>query len=77
MLGSAGVKFQFTGCRHNEDIPQIGMSRTIEMGMAEAYNGRVIVPVTCTIFIDFLLIDSIDVVRNGIGIWTELDNSKG
>jgi hypothetical protein len=44
--------------------------------MAETYNRRIRISVTGTIFIDFRLIFSIDVIRNRIGVGTQLDRTE-
>ena len=52
------------------------MPGTIEMGMAKAHNGRIIVLITGTIFVHFLLISTIQVMGNGIGIGAQLNNTE-
>ena len=70
MIGSSRIQLQFAGSRHNQDIAQIGMSRTIEMRMAETYDGRIIISISGTILVYLFLIDSIYIMWNGIGIRT-------
>ena len=76
MIGGTWIQFQFSCSRHNEDVTQIRMSCTIEMRMTETYNGRIIITISSTIFINLLLIYTIQIMRNGICIRTQLNNPE-
>ena len=52
------------------------MPCSAEMRMAEADDGAVLMLVAGTVFIRARLINSIDVMRNGIGVRTYLYNAK-
>lgn len=53
------------------------MTCTTKMGMAEPYNGRILILVTRTVFVGPCLILPVDIMWNGIRIWTELNTAKG
>ena len=68
--GSSGIQLQLTCGGHNQNITQIRLSRTTQMGMAESHNCRIMILISGTIFIRIFLISSIYVVRNRICIRT-------
>ena len=72
----SGIQFQFTCSRHNQDIPQIRMSRTTQVGMTESYYCLIAMLVPGTIFICIFLINSIHIVRNCIRIRAQLYKSE-
>ena len=76
IIGRTGIDLQFPGERHQQDIAEVGMSCSTEMRMAEADDGTVLMLVACTVFIHARLIDTVDVVRNGIGIRTYLYDAE-
>ena len=72
----AGVQLQFPGSGHNQKIPQVGMARTTEMGMAESYYGGVVVLITGTVTVHGACIFPIYGIRDGIGVRAELYHTK-
>ena len=76
IISRTRVDLQFSGEGHQQNITEVGMPRSAEMGMAEADDGTVFMLVAGTVFIRARLINSIDVMRNGIGVRTYLYNAK-
>ena len=70
MIGCTRIEFQFTSGRHHQNISQIRMSCTVEMRVAETYDGRVLILVAGTIFVNLCLISTIQIMRDGIRIRT-------
>ena len=53
------------------------MSRTAEVGVAEADDGCVVVLVAGAVFVNLLLVCAVDVVRDGVRIGAELHDTEG
>ena len=77
MIGSSRVKLQRTGFGHDQEVAQVGMSCTVEMGMAEADYGLVVILVTGTVPVNRRIVFTVHVIRDGIGVGAELDEAKG
>ena len=77
VIGCAWVELRLTTVRHDENIAQVAVSRSAEMGVAEAHDAAVAVLITGTVVIDTRLINPVDVVRNGIGVGTQLHKAVG
>jgi len=52
------------------------MTRTMQMSMTKPHNGRIVILITCTILINLRIIDIPIIIRNCIGIGTQLHKSK-
>ena len=76
IISRTRVDLQFSGEGHQQNITEVGMPRSAEVGMAEADDGTVFMLVAGTVFIHARLIDTVDVMRNGIGIRTYLYDTK-
>ena len=72
VVGTAGVQLQRAGSRHQQQVAQVRMPRSAEVGVAEAHDSGVLVTVSGTISIRALLIHSVYVVGDGVCIGTEL-----
>ena len=70
LVGCTRIEFQFAGGRHHQNVSQIGMACASEMGVAEAYDGRVLILVSGAIFVNLFLISTVQIMRNGIRIRT-------
>lgn len=77
MGSSAGVQQERTGGGHDEQVSQVGMSCSAEVGVAESHNGSVAVLVPCAVLVHVGLIDAIHVVGNGVGVGAEPDDAEG
>ena len=75
--GASRGELQRAGGRHQQDIAQIGMSRTTQVGMAETDDSRVTVSIAGAVFVGFALVASAHVVGDGVGIGAELHQSEG
>ncbi len=69
---AARIQTAFARLRHDEYIAQIGVARTVQVGMAEAQDCRVVVLVPRAIAVDILLVLAVDVVRRVGRVGTEL-----
>ena len=72
VVGGAGVELCLTTVRHDEDVAQVAVSRSAEMGVAEAHDTAVAVLVAGAVVIHSWLIHPIDVVGDGVGVGTQL-----
>ena len=72
-----GVQFQRTGGRHNQDIAQVGMPRAAEVRMTETDDAAILILIAGAILVGAGLVFPVDVVRDGVRIRTELDQSEG
>ena len=52
------------------------MTCSAEMGVAESHDRGVVVTVSGAGLIDHRLVLSVDIMRNRIGVWTQLDSSE-
>ena len=52
------------------------MASAAEMGVAETYNRTVFMLITSTIFINPWLLFTVNVMRNGIGVGTQLHDAE-
>lgn len=77
VVGPAGVQFQRAGGWHQQQVAQVRVPRSAEVGVAEAHDGGVLVTVSGTIGIRALLIHSVYVVGDGVCIGTELYPAEG
>ncbi len=68
----AGVQLQSAGLGHEQDVTQVGMARSAQMGMAEADDRIVRILIASTVVIRAGLILPSDIVRNGIRVGREL-----
>ena len=66
----ARPEFQRPCDRHYQHVPEVGMARTAEMGMAETDYRTVRILITSTVPVCFRLVDPADIVRHDIGIGT-------
>ena len=76
IAGGARIQLQRAGGRHYEDISEIGVSRTAEMGVAESDDGRIRVTVPGTGLIYHRLVFAVDIVRDRVRVRTELDSTE-
>lgn len=67
---------QRSGCGHDEEIAEVGMPRAVKVSMAEAHNGFIIILVACAVTIYLRIVFPLCIVRDGIRIGTELNESK-
>ena len=72
VVGTAGVQLQRAGSRHQQQVAQVRVACSAEVGMAETHDGGVLVTVSGTIGIRALLIHSAYVVGDGVCIGAEL-----
>ena len=77
VVGTAGVQLQWAGGRHQQQVAQVRVPRSAEVGMAETHDGGVLITVSGTIGIRALLIHSAYVVGDGVCIGTELYPAEG
>ena len=73
----AGIQPDRAGPGHHEDVTEVGMAGAAEMRMAEAYDGRVAVLVSGTVFIHEGLILAVHVVRDRVVVRAELYDAEG
>ena len=66
VLSCSRVGADTSCCGHNQDIAQIRVARATQMSMTEAYNSLIVMLITGTILVNFTLIVSVHVVRDGI-----------
>ena len=71
----ARVELQCSGGRHDQDVAQIGVAGAAEVGVAEADDRRIFVLVSRTVFVCARLVDSVDVVRDGVRVGTQRNDS--
>jgi hypothetical protein len=71
MMGYSGIEIQLSRYWYNQEVSQVGVTSTAEMGVAESYNGRIIVPVSGTVLIYVFVVCAIDIMRSA-----ELSNWK-
>ncbi len=72
----AGVEAYLACGGHDENVAEVGVAGSAEVGVAEADDGTVFMLVTSTILIYSRLINAIDVVRHSVGIGTELHDAE-
>lgn len=70
--GGTWIELRLAGVRHDEDVAEVAMPSTAEMSVTESNNAAVAVLVTGTIVVGTWLIHTIDIVRNGVRIGTQL-----
>ena len=73
----AGIQLQLACLRHDHDVAQVGMPRAAQVRMAEAHNGVVGMLVAGTIVVDLAHVLSVHIVRDGVGVRTQLHNAEG
>ena len=71
-----GVQAQFAGLGHDKNVTQVAVSGTAQVGMAETNDGGIVILVSGTIRINFGLVLTIDILRNGVGFRAELDYTE-
>ncbi len=72
----SGIQLHIAHGRHQQDVSQVGMSRTAKVRVAETYDGFIPILVAGTILIRILLISAIHIVRNCVCVRTQLYPSK-
>ena len=76
IVARAGIQFQRAGGRHQQDISEIGVARSAEMRVAEAYDCRVRIAVAGAIFIDTRLVFAVHIVRDGVRVRAQLNPAE-
>ena len=60
-----------------ENVSQVGMAGAAEVGVAEAHDGAVFVLIASAVLINSWLVNTVDVVRHGVGVGAELHDAEG
>ena len=76
MISRAGIEVQGPGGGHQQDVPEVGMSRSAEMGVGKTYDGRIVITVTCAEGINLRLVFPCDIVGNRVRVGTHLHASE-
>ena len=72
----AGYELHLPGSGHQKDIAEIRMSRSAEMGMAEADDGLVLPTIAGAVLIGLFLIYSVDIMRDIVCVRAELHSAE-
>ena len=76
IVGSAWISLNLACRRHDEDVAQVAVTRAREVCVREAYDCLVAMLITSAVLIDFALIASVHVVRDGVCLWRELYDAE-
>ncbi len=76
VVACAGIQFQGSGGRHQQDVAQIRVPRAAEVRVAESDDRRIRVAVAGAIFIDTWLVFPVHVVRDCVRVWAKLNPTE-
>ena len=76
VVGCAGMQLHVAREGHYQNVAHVGVARAAEMGMTEPYDGLVAVLIAGAVVVGSRLILAVDIVWDGVGVWTELDGTK-
>ena len=77
VVGGTGVEARLTRVGHDEEVAEVAVARAAEVGVGKTYDAAVAVLVAGAVVVYAGLVDPIDVVRDGVGVGTQLDEAVG
>ena len=76
MAGASRIQLYLTYGRHKKYISQIRVPSTTEMSMTKTHYRTISILIASAIFVHIFLINSVNIMRYGISIRTQLNQSK-